>query len=137
MSTNIEMTAIMAAEGFSANRQRFLRGGENADETKYWLAIKETQNLVLNDDGTFVLWTNRDDGTPHYRRWKQHAPGSSRLTVWMKRRQGNPRKLWTRLGEYTFGKIVEEHHDVIKRGRPYHTDMSRVATPVITPPAPQ
>lgn len=133
MSTNTEMTAIMRAEGFSGDRQRFLRGGASADETKYWMALKEDQNLVLNDDGTFALWMSRDGGTPHSRRWKAHAPGSSRLTVWMKRRHNNPRKLWTRLGEYTFGKVVEEHHDVIKRGKPHHTDIVRIATPVITP----
>lgn len=129
MSNNTEMTAIMRAEGFSGDRQRFLRGGASADETKYWMALKETQNLVLNDDGTFALWMRRDDGTPHSRRWKQHAPGSSRLTVWMKRRRNNPDKLWTRLGEYTFGKIAEERHVVVKRGKRYVTDMSRIATP--------
>ena len=133
MSTNTEMTGIMRAEGFSGDRQRFLRGGASADSDKYWLALKETQNLVLNDDGTFALWMSRDDGTPHSRRWKAHQPGSSRLTVWMKRREENPDKLWSRLGEYTFGRVVEENHTVVKRGKRYRTDISRIATPVITP----
>lgn len=131
MCTNAEMTTVMAEESFAKDRQRFLRGSASADSSKYWLALKEEQNLVLNDDLTFVLWMSKDDGTRHSRRWKVHPPGTSRLTVWMKRRHNNPQKLWTRLGEYTFGKIVEERHIVTKYGKAYHTDIARLATPVI------
>lgn len=131
MSTNDEMARIMAAEGFSADRQRFLRGGASPHQEKYWLAVKESQNLVLADDRTFVLWMNSRDGSPYTRRWKTSLPGSSRITVWMKRSKKNPRKLWTRLGEYTFGEIIRETHCVKKRGKPYYTDIARVATPVV------
>ena len=127
MSTNSEMTAIMASEGFAADRQRFLRGGASADAGKYWIAVKESQNLILNQDGSFKLWMRRADGTRHSKAWKVHAPHTSRLTVWMKRRQS---RLWVRLGKYTFGEVVEEHHDVTKRGKAYHTDICRVATRV-------
>lgn len=131
MSTNDEMARIMTQEGLSGDRQRFLRGGGSSNQAKYWLAVKESQNLVLADDKSFVLWMNSKDRNVHTQRWKVSPAGSSRLTVWMKRSKKNPRKLWTRLGVYTFGEIIQENHCVTKRGKPHNTDIARVATPVV------
>lgn len=77
-------------------------------------------------DGGFDLWMGNATGN-YSETWKAHAPGSSRLQVWMKMRGC---KVWTRLGLYEFGPVRNEVHNVIKRGKPYTTHIVRRASRV-------
>ena len=135
MSTNKEMVATMAQRGYANDQQCTLRGiRSRCTDAELWIAVKEEQNLVLDEDGSWKLWyrhTPDGDGTlAQYDkgvRFIQHAPGTRRLTVWMKKRRT---KKWHELGLYEFEAPYDEVHHVIKRGKPHTTTKVRRAVRV-------
>jgi hypothetical protein len=124
------MVAEMAGEGFARDTQCFLRGNRTlVPDDQLWVAIKEGQNAILSEaDMSVDFYFALTDGTKRTKDFKIHAVGSrAPIVLWMKRRQTNK---WHKLGKYTLGPIRDEHHDVIKRGKPYHTAIARRATRV-------
>lgn len=133
--TNDQMVAQMVGEGFARDTQCFLRGNRtSATDDKLWVALKEGHNAVADMEGGIDMRFEFDDdlrsinGTPRTRTFMDQEVGSwPPIWVWMKKRAT---KRWHRMGRYTLGPIRREHHDTIKRGRPHHTTVARLATRV-------
>lgn len=136
---NAEMVTQMRSEGFGAHDMRFIRGyktpvpvAPDPAEASMWVAIKESQNAVLADNDDVTFFMRGQDGGDKYIAFKNSAPGKLKFHLWVQKRanQKAGAKLWTRMGVYALGPIRKETHHVIKRKRPYETDMARTASRV-------
>ena len=127
MSSNSQMVAQMASEGFARDAQCYIRGARTKlPNSALWMALKEKQNNVQNEDGTiYIYYTSTPTSTmPRYLEFANHQAGTRKMPIWMKIAKT---KRWKRLGTFRFSEARIEHHDVIKRGKPYHTDRARTA----------
>ena len=139
---NAEMVTQMRSEGFSAHDMRFIRGyktpvsvAPDLSDASMWLAVKESQNALLDKDAGDVTLYMRFDGGPggkKYAEFKGSSPGQLKFHLWVQKKEDQKpgSKLWTRMGVYALGPIRKETHHVIKRKRPYETDMARTASRV-------
>ena len=90
-----------------------------ADESQLWMAIKEGQNEVV-DENTIEFNYNCNDGRGRWYLFKNAEILPPLLRVWMKRRRG-----WQRMGVYQFQLPIECHKVVAKRGKQHATNRTR------------